>query len=88
MITAFSQEPFKCYRYYSGEEEVARENFYDEIVQNFTSIDCISVSGDDLETCCRLLGRPLPNCEIYTFYGDNAKEICLNLRETIRNPNQ
>ena len=85
MIIAFTWVPFE---YYSVEEEESRETFYNEIFQNFDTIECITASEGDLETCCGLLGRPLPNCEIYTFYGDNAKEICLNLRETIRNPDR
>lgn len=62
------------------EESDSKESFYKEIFCNFNTIVAIIANGDDLVTCCRLLGRPLPNCRTYTFYGDNAKEICLNLR--------
>jgi hypothetical protein len=77
MITATSNGSTKDF---SLEECLFKETFYNEIFQNFDAIECITASEEDLETCCRLLGRPLPNCKIYTFYGDNAKEICLNLR--------
>lgn len=41
-------------------------------------VESIQADGDELTRCCEILGRPLPPTRVYTFYGDNAKEIAVN----------
>jgi hypothetical protein len=38
----------------------------------------IQADGDELAVCCDILGRRLPSKRVYTFLGDNAKEIAQN----------
>lgn len=49
----------------------------------FNEITEIQADGDELEKCCDILGRNLPtNTRVYTFLGNNAKEIAKNWAET------
>jgi hypothetical protein len=45
---------------------------------NSRNITEIQADGDELERCCAILGRQLPPCRVYTFFGNNAKEIACN----------
>lgn len=45
---------------------------------NYDLVTEIQADGDELEHCCRILGRQLPNKRVYTFVGDNAREIAIN----------
>lgn len=45
---------------------------------NFNEITEIQADGDELEKCCDILGRNLPTKRVYTFLGNNAKEIAKN----------
>ena len=38
----------------------------------------VQADGDELERCCAILGRRRPDKRVYTFIGDNAKEIAAN----------
>jgi hypothetical protein len=42
------------------------------------SVTQVQADGDELEKSCKILGRHLPDKRVYTFYGDNAREILLN----------
>ena len=44
----------------------------------FNEITEIQADGDELEKCCDILGRNLPTKRVYTFLGNNAKEIAKN----------
>lgn len=41
-------------------------------------IVAVQADGDELARCCAILGRQLPTSRVYTFVGDNAKEIVIN----------
>lgn len=45
--------------------------------ENALYVDQIQADGDELARCCEILGRPVTR-RVYTFFGDNAKEIALN----------
>lgn len=38
----------------------------------------IQADGDELDKCCRILGRGLPPKRVYIFKGVNAMEIAAN----------
>jgi hypothetical protein len=38
----------------------------------------VQADCDELEYCCKILGRELPPCRVYTFLGVNAQEIARN----------
>ena len=40
----------------------------------------IQADSYELEYCCKILGRELPPCRVYTFLGVNAQEIARNWR--------
>ena len=44
----------------------------------YEQVENIQADGDELERCCEILGRELPPNRVYTFVGDNAKEIAIN----------
>ena len=44
----------------------------------YAEITEIQADGDELKKCCDILGRSLPNGRVYTFLGNNAKEIAVN----------
>ena len=44
----------------------------------FNEITKIQADGDELDKCCDILGRNLPTKRVYTFLGNNAKEIAKN----------
>lgn len=44
----------------------------------YANIMEIQADGDELEQCCDILGRKLPSVRVYTFLGNNAKEIAMN----------
>lgn len=41
-------------------------------------VQSIQADGHELAKCCEILGRALPPRFVYTFFGDNAKEIARN----------
>jgi hypothetical protein len=45
---------------------------------NAFQITEIQADGDELEKCCGILGRQLPERRVYTFLGINAQEIAKN----------
>ena len=48
----------------------------------FNEITEIQADGDELDKCCDILGRNRPtNMAVYTFLGNNAKEIAKNWDE-------
>ena len=44
----------------------------------FNEITEIQADGDELDKCCDILGRNRPTNVVYTFLGNNAKEIAKN----------
>jgi hypothetical protein len=44
----------------------------------YEAIVKVQADGDELERCCAILGRRRPDNRVYTFIGDNAKEIAAN----------
>jgi hypothetical protein len=46
---------------------------------NYNLVTEIQADGDELVHCCQILGRQLPTTNrVYTFVGDNAREIAIN----------
>ena len=45
---------------------------------NYAEFTEIQADGDELARCCAILGRKLPSMRVYTFLGNNAKEIAMN----------
>jgi hypothetical protein len=47
---------------------------------NYTSENTVEIQadGDELDKCCRILGRGLPPKRVYIFKGVNAMEIAGN----------
>jgi len=50
----------------------------DWTIDNYQKVTEVQADGDELERCCDILGRKLPSTRVYTFLGDNAREIALN----------
>jgi hypothetical protein len=46
----------------------------------FSTVVKVQADGDELEKCCKILGRELPPNRVYTFLGINAQEIARNWR--------
>lgn len=45
---------------------------------HYSNVIKIQADGDELQRCCDILGRQLPNNRVYTFVGVNAQEIAAN----------
>jgi hypothetical protein len=45
---------------------------------HYDQINEIQADGDELDKCCYILGRNLPTKRVYTFLGNNAREIAKN----------
>jgi hypothetical protein len=58
--------------FYVGED---LKSIFDDYIDSVTQVQA---DGDELEKSCKILGRHLPDTRVYTFYGDNAREILLN----------
>jgi hypothetical protein len=61
-----------------AEGHVGDEDLQSQLAYNYNEVLMIQVDGDELERACALLGRPLPPRRVYTFVGDNAKELARN----------
>jgi hypothetical protein len=46
--------------------------------EHYKEIDEIQADGDELVKCCDILDRRMPSNRVYTFLGNNAKEIARN----------
>jgi hypothetical protein len=57
---------------------VGEDDLKNSLNANYFQITEIQADGDELAKCCRILGRQLPDTRIYTFLGDNAREIAIN----------
>ena len=57
---------------------VGDKNLTKRLNDNYQLVTAIQVDGDELELACKLLGRELPCRRVYTFIGDNAKELAIN----------
>lgn len=44
------------------------------------AVEYAQADGHELEQACEILGRSLPPNRVYTFCGDNAREIFMNWR--------
>lgn len=63
----------QCHRGHIG-----NENMRLVLNGNYDLVTEIQADGDELVHCCQILGRQLPNKSVYTFVGDNAREIAIN----------
>jgi hypothetical protein len=69
--------------YFNSENGEFAGHIGDRLVKGFTPSDYQNVTkvqadGDELQRCCAILSRSLPPNRVYTFLGDNAKEIAAN----------
>ena len=48
------------------------------LIPRYADITEIQADGAELALCCAILGRKLPSMRVYTFLGNNAKEIAVN----------
>jgi hypothetical protein len=48
------------------------------VQQDHQTVTEVQADCDELTHCCAILGRQLPPNRVYTFVGDNAKEIVKN----------
>jgi hypothetical protein len=44
----------------------------------FSTVIAVQADGDELERSCAILGRQMPPNGVYTFLGNNAREIARN----------
>jgi hypothetical protein len=78
MINAFytnTTGDVECIKYISLKRCGSQYYRFKEMVD---SIYLVTASGKELEECCKILGRSMPNRKFYKFSGDNATEIALN----------
>jgi hypothetical protein len=50
----------------------------EDLHTKYDRVENIQADGDELIKCCLILGRELPPNRVYTFVGNNAKEIAIN----------
>jgi hypothetical protein len=65
----------ECINYISLKRYDSQYYKFKEMVD---SIYLVTASEKELEECCKILGRSMPNRKFYKFSGDNATEIALN----------
>lgn len=75
-LTTSSHSLFKNSKIIQG--LIGQKHLDDHLPVFYDSIAYIQADGDELAKCCRILGRQLPDKKIYTFLGDNAREIAIN----------
>lgn len=65
---------------FNVEGHVDDSDFSEKIVvrSKFSTVIEVQADGHELEHCCKILGRELPPCRVYTFLGVNAQEIVRN----------
>jgi hypothetical protein len=64
---------------YTVSGNYAADDLAKTVNYGYEAIVKVQADGYDLERCCAILGRQRPdNHKIYTFVGDNAKEIAAN----------
>ena len=63
---------------YSG--HINQDSLTINLNEYYYEVTEIRADGDELEYCCKILGRELPPCRVYTFLGVNAQEIARNWR--------
>jgi hypothetical protein len=62
------------------EGHIEDSNFSDNLKKRltFSTVIAAQADGDELERSCAILGRQLPPNRVYTFLGNNAREIARN----------